>query len=69
MEEVRNAYDIFVGKSENKKPLGRLVRKWENIIRLYLREIGWEVVDWVHLAQDRNQWRALVNMAMDLLVT
>jgi hypothetical protein len=62
--EVRNAYSIFVGKSEGKRPLGKPRRRWEDNIRMYYREIGWEGVDWIHMAQVRDQWRALVNTAM-----
>jgi hypothetical protein len=54
-------YKILVGKPEGKRPLGRPRRRWEDNIRMDLREIGWEVVDWMHLAQDRDQWLALVN--------
>jgi hypothetical protein len=43
------------------EPLRRSRRRWEDIIRINLREVGWEVVGWIHLAQDRDQWRALVN--------
>jgi hypothetical protein len=43
-------------------------RRWEDIIRISLREIGWEVSDWIHLAQNRGQWRVVVNMAMNLRV-
>jgi hypothetical protein len=50
---MRNAYNILVGKPEGKRPLGRPGRVGENI-RMELREIGWEVVDWIHLAQDRE---------------
>jgi hypothetical protein len=66
MGEKRNAYKIFVGKCEEKIPLGR--RRWEDNIRMDLREVGWEFVDWIHLAQDRDQWRALVNTVMKLWV-
>jgi hypothetical protein len=55
---VRNAFKILVGKSEGKGPLGRPRRRWEDIIRMDLRKIAWkcwEVVDWMHLAQDRDQ--------------
>jgi hypothetical protein len=61
---MRKAYKILVGKREGKRPLG----KWEDYIRTYLREIGWEGVDWIHLAQDTDQWRALVNTAMNFQV-
>jgi hypothetical protein len=59
MEEIRNAYSILVGKSEGRSPFGRPRHKWEDNIKMDLREIGTEVVDWIHLAQDRDQWRAL----------
>jgi hypothetical protein len=67
-EEMRNVYKILVGKSERKIPLGRPRRRWEDNIRMDLREIRWEVVEWIHQAQDRDQWRALVNTLMILLV-
>jgi hypothetical protein len=54
----------LVGKPEGKRPLGRPRHGWEDI-RLDLREIGWEGVDWMHLAQDRDQWQAVVNMVMN----
>jgi hypothetical protein len=53
------------GKPERKRPLGRPIRRWENNVRMDLREMGSEVVDWIHLAQDRNQWWALVNTVMN----
>jgi hypothetical protein len=56
----RNAYNILVGKPEGKRPLGSPRHRWEDI-RMDLREIGWESVDWTHLTQDRDQWQALVN--------
>jgi hypothetical protein len=68
MEGVRNAYKILIGKPVGKSPLGRSRRRCENNIRLYLTETGWEVVDWMHLAQDKDQWRALVNTVMNLRV-
>jgi len=63
---VRNAYNILVGKSEGKRPLGRARHRWEDNIRLDHKEIVWEFVDWMHLVQDRNQLWALVNMVMNL---
>jgi hypothetical protein len=57
----RNAYRILVGKPEEKRPLGRPRRRWEDTIRMDFREIRWVSMDWFHLAQDRDQWRALVN--------
>jgi hypothetical protein len=63
---MRNAYSILVSKHEGKRPLGRPRHRWKYIIRLDLREIGWEGVNWMHLAQDRDQCQALVNMIMNL---
>jgi hypothetical protein len=63
MGENRNAYKILVGKPEGKRPLGRPRRRWVDNIKIDLREIGW---DWIDLAQDREQWRALVNTVMNL---
>jgi hypothetical protein len=68
MGEKRNAYRILVGKPERKKPLERPRRRWEDDIRMDLREIGWGGMDWIDVAQDRDQWRALVNTAMNLRV-
>jgi len=53
-----------VGKSEGKRTLGRPTRRWKDIT-MALREIGWEAVDWIHLAQDRDQWWAFVNTVMN----
>jgi hypothetical protein len=66
MGAKRNAYTILVGKPEGKRPLGRRRRRWVDSIKMNLREIGWEGMDWIHLAQDRDQWRALVNTVMNL---
>jgi hypothetical protein len=68
MGEKRNAYRILVGKPEGRRPLGRPRRRWVDNIEMDLREIGRDGVDWVCLAQDRDQWRALVNMVMNLRV-
>jgi hypothetical protein len=57
-----------VGKPEGKRPLGRPGRRWEDNIRMDLREIGWGSMDWLDLAQDRDQWRASVNTIMNLRV-
>jgi hypothetical protein len=65
MEEKRNAYRILVDKPEVKRPLGR--PRMDNI-KMDLREIGWDGVDWIELAQDGGQWRALVNTVMNLRV-
>jgi hypothetical protein len=61
MGEMRNAYKILVGKPEGKNPLGILGRRREDNIRMDLREVGWEGVDWMHVAQGRDQWRSVVN--------
>jgi hypothetical protein len=65
--EKRNAYRILVGKPEGKRPLGRPRRRWVDNIKMYFREIGWDGMDLIDLAEDRNQWRALVNTVMNLL--
>jgi hypothetical protein len=59
---------ILVGKPEGKRPLGRPRRKEEDKIGMDLREIGWKCVDRIHLAQDSDQWRAIVNTVMNLQV-
>jgi hypothetical protein len=66
--EVRGAYNILVGRPEGRIPLGRSRRRWEDNIMMVLREIGFGVVDWIHWAQDRDRWRALVNTVMNLRV-
>jgi hypothetical protein len=60
MGEKVNAYRISVGKQEGKRPLGRPGHRWENNIKRDLREIGMGGVNWINLAQDRDQWRALL---------
>jgi hypothetical protein len=67
MGVVRGAY-ILVGRPERRRPLGRPRRRWENNIKMDLREIGFRDVDWIHLDQDRERWRALVNTVMNLRV-
>jgi hypothetical protein len=57
-----------VGKPEGKGPLGRPRRRWVDNIKMGLREIGWNFRDLIELAQDREQWRALVNTVMNLRV-
>jgi hypothetical protein len=68
MGEVRAAFSILFGKPEGRRPLGRPRRGWEDNIKMDLREIGFWDVDWTHLAQDRDRWRALVNTVMNLRV-
>jgi hypothetical protein len=69
MGAKRNAYRILVGYPERKRPLGRPRRRWVDNIKMDLREIGWDGIDWIDLAEDRNEWRALVNAVMNLRVT
>ncbi|KAJ4431809.1 hypothetical protein ANN_20414 [Periplaneta americana] len=68
MGESRNAYRVLVGRPEEKRPLGRPRCKWENNIKMDLREVGYDGRDWINLAQDRDQWRAYVRAAMNLRV-
>jgi len=56
----------LIGKPQVKRPLGRPGRRWEDNITMDVREIGWKNVDWTHLTQDREQWRAVVNTVMNL---
>jgi hypothetical protein len=67
--EKRNAYTILVGKREGKRPLGRPRRRWEDNIKIDIRKLGWGGMDWIDLAQDRDQSRALVNTVMNLWVS
>jgi hypothetical protein len=64
----RKVYKVLVGKPEGKRPLGRPRRRWEDGIRMDLGEIGWQSVEWMQLAQDRDRWQAVVNTAMNLRV-
>jgi hypothetical protein len=59
-------YRLLVGKPEGRRPLGRPRRRWVDNIRVDLVEMGWDDVDWIGLAQDRDKWRALVNAVMNL---
>jgi hypothetical protein len=68
MGENSNTYSIFVGKPERKRPLGRPRSRWVNNIKMDLRETGWDGMDWIYIAQDRDQWSALVNTVMYLRV-
>jgi hypothetical protein len=69
MRETRNAYRILVGKPGGKRPLGRPRRRCVDNIKLHLREIGWDDMDWIDLAQDRDRWRTLVIMLMNFRLT
>jgi hypothetical protein len=59
---------LLMGKPEGNRPLGRPRRKWVDNIRMDLGEVGWDDVDWIGLAKDRNRWRALVNSVLKLRV-
>jgi hypothetical protein len=67
-EEKKNAYRTLMGKPEGKSLQGKPGCRWEVNIKLDLREIEWGGMDWTDLAQDRDQWRALVNMVVKLWV-
>jgi hypothetical protein len=69
MAEKRNVYRLLVGKPEGKRPLGRPRRRWIDNIKMDLLEIGFDVADWIGLAQDRYSWRALVSSVMNLRVS
>jgi hypothetical protein len=68
MGEGRNVYGVLVGKPEGKRPLERPRRRWEDGIKMDFRETGCGGVEWIHLAQDRDRWRAVVNAVMNLRV-
>jgi hypothetical protein len=61
MGGMRNANNIVVGKPGGKRPFGRPRSRWKDNARMDFRKIGWEAVDWMHLALDKGQWRGLVN--------
>jgi hypothetical protein len=68
MGDMRDAYKLLAGHPEGMGTSGKPRRRWEDKIRLDLRETGWEGVDWIHLAEDRDQWRVLVKTVMNLRV-
>jgi hypothetical protein len=68
MEKIRNSYKVFIGKPEEKRPLGRSILRWDDNIRIDLMKIRWEGIALVHLAQERDQWWAPVNIVMNLKV-
>jgi hypothetical protein len=68
MGERRKVYKVLMGKPEGKRPLGRPRPRWEDGIRMDLREIGWGNVDCIQLAQDKDRWRALAKTVMNLRV-
>ena len=68
MGERRCVYRVLVGKPEGKRQLGRSRRRWEDNIHMDLQDVGCGGMDWIKLAQDRDRWRALVNVVMNLWV-
>jgi hypothetical protein len=68
MGEGRNVYRVLVEKPKGKRPRERPRRRWKHGIKMDLREIGWGGVEWIHLAEDRGHWRAVVNVVMNLQV-
>ena len=69
MGEERGVYKVLVGKLEGKRPLGRPRHRWEDNIRMDLQEVGCGCTDWIGLAQDRDRWRTLVSVVMNLPVS
>ena len=68
MEEENCVYRVLVGKSDEKRPLGRPRHRWEDNIKMYLQEVDSGGMEWIELAQDRDRCRALVNAVMNLRV-
>ena len=68
MGEGRVVYRVLVGKLEEKRPLGRPRRRWEDYIKMDLQEVGEGRGDWMELAQDRDRWQALVGTVRDFRV-
>jgi len=68
MGERRSLCRVLVGKPKGRRPLGRPRRRWEDNIKMDLKEVGCGVMDWIELAQNRDRWRALVNAVMNLRV-
>jgi len=68
MGERREVYRVLVGKPEGKRPLGRPRLRWEDNIKMDLQEVGCGGMDWIDLAQERDRWRAVVNVVMNLWV-
>jgi len=68
MGEEEEVYRVLVGKAEGKRPLGIPRRRWADNIRMDLQEVGCGNVDWIGLTQDRERWRTLVSVVMNLRV-
>jgi hypothetical protein len=65
---VRDVYRVLIGRRKGKRPLGRSRHRWENNIKMDLRDMGINGANWIWLAQDRVQWWAFVNTVMNLRV-
>ena len=65
---IQKCIQSLVGKPESKRPLGRPRRRWDDNIKMNLREVGYDPRDWIALAEDRDQWRAYVRVVMNLQV-
>jgi len=68
MGEERGVYRVLVGKPEGRRPLGRPWHRWVDIIRTDIQEVGYGYVDWIGLAQDRDRWRTLLSVVVNLRV-
>ena len=68
-EQRRDAYRVLVGKPERMRPLERPSCRWEDNIKMGLREVRWEGINWIDVVQDRDRWRAAVNTVMNLQVS
>jgi len=66
MGDRRGTYRVLVGRPEGRRPLGRPRRRWEDNIKVDLHEVGWGGMDWIDLAQDKDTWRALVIIVMNV---
>ena len=68
MGERRGVYSVLVRKTEGKRQIGRLRRRWEDNIKIELLKVGCGSMDWIDVAQDRDRWQALVNAVMNLRI-
>jgi hypothetical protein len=68
MGERTGAYRVLVGRRKGRRPFGRPRHRWQDNIKINLQEVGWEGVDWIGMAEDRDRWWALVNAVMNLRV-
>ena len=64
---LQNAYTVSLGKPKQKRPPGRPRQRWEDNIKMDLKEMGWDCVDWAYITHDKDKWQAVVNKATNLL--